>query len=255
MRLFLLALFICFVCTGYTQDLSVGYWLPLKRLEQISKTRIDKCDSLTDYPFKGIRFYGNKKVSFYGFDAADPTQCVIVPLSQKRSWIVKDCFLNTLYPEFVEGSKVILKINNDTLYTDLSKGDVHFFQTFVSKYGGINLKSFWENGLGNLLIKGRFLIKGGVDTIECKVNGTIAIHPVKRQHTWTYKTFSFVTYYQDCSYPAERIIDLVNNQNKSEQFMVKITSGSIDFYQMKQRKNFLEEVKITGLAFSLLRIN
>jgi hypothetical protein len=251
MKITLLFLFIFFSHFAKTQDITSGCWLPLKRLEQVEKIKNDPCDSASAYPFKKIKFFSSKEVSLFGFNAGDPDVRKIVPQKEKYSWKVRDTIFNTLYPELVFGSKVSLRIKNDTLYIDLTKNGVSFSQKFVRKYGAINLTDYGETEVGNILLKGKYS-NSRDDTIQIADNGKM-----KGSDGWNYVFYRFKYYAPgSCRIPepiARGIVELTDSKGVKEDYFIKKTAGGIDFYKILKIDYWWSQAK-KDFAFSLFHV-
>ncbi len=220
-----------------SQTLS-GYWVPLKRIEQIEKFKIDRCDSLNEFPFKKIKFYSSRKVSLFGYDAPDPDMCSIVRTGNGE-WHVENLVLNTLYPEYAKGSKIILRIKNDTLTTSLTKNGNTFFQKFVRKYSGITFTNYWETEIGNLLVKGKYTIDGSGDTMQFFGNGKITVKSANGRKVKNFISFKFDQYSMDCKTEntPRKIIKLTNFKSKTQLYFMRRTKKGFDFYKIKSMED------------------
>ena len=249
---------LAFLCTGLatiakSQDITSGYWLPLKRLEQVGKLKMDTCDSAISYPFKKIKILPGQQISLFGFNAADPSVCTISKQKEKGTWLVEDTILHTLYPDYVMGSKIILKINDDTLNVYLTKNGVTFFQKFIGKYGNVSLKDYRETEIGNILIEGKYVSSESGGIVQFMDNGKMDFHS-KDEPGRHFISYRFKNYAPESCRFSDRvprgIVELTDTKGKQKEYFIKRTDTGIDFYTIKKVNRWWDDA-LAELAFSL----
>ena len=255
-RIAILLLFLFFLsCNGRTQDIESACWLPLKRVEEVYHLKVDKCDSLREYPFKKIKFISNQSVSLFGFGASDPDVCKLIQLNDSRNWSVETSTFNTLahYPSIYRNSTVLLNIDKGILYVRLAnKGDT-IIQKFVNEYAGVKFTDYRETDVGNLFIYGKFEDDKG-DIIKFSENGKIDYYSKENKNKQIFTSYNFRSYTMECEeYMPRRIIELTSVNTKKNLYLVKNINNRLDFYTIKSMKNnwTVDEMEF---SFSLTRI-
>lgn len=237
---------------GQSQELE--YWLPQKRLEKLSISKIDKCDSVYNYPFRKVVFISANRVALFGFKGADPSLCKIIPLKQMGSWKVKDTIFHTLPPNIAMGSKVALKVWNDTLYVTLSKNDVFFTQKFIRGYRNIHFTDNKETEVGNILLSGRYLLNKGDTAIQFEDNGIIRAYSKNIRTNWNYNFYGFKHYAPgSCRGVDSLAIGIVefSGNGLRHNYFIKGTNKGIDFYEITKASSLWWNESLIEFSFSL----
>lgn len=246
--IYLLSFCLSFLQVGKTQEITDGFWLPLKRLEHIRELREDNCDSAIAFPLKKIKFLSNKEVSLFGFNAADPSVCSITQQQDPHTWKVEDSILHTLYPQYVMGSKILLRLKKDTLYVYLSKNGVTFSQQFVRKYGNVKFTDYRETEVGNVYIKGIYLNETNSDTIIFKDNGKMVIRYKKGTAGLNFTSYRFKYYAPgSCSVGesmARGVVEFSDAKGNKKEFFIKDSKTGIEVYKIIKMYRWWSDAEI-----------
>lgn len=247
--------FLSIVFTSCGQGTTMGYWVPLKRLDHIATFNSDSCSEENEYPFKKIKFINERKVSLFGFYSADPFVYKISELGEKNTWQVQDSLIAALDSTLYKGSKITLKIKNDTLLVDVKKNGNILSQKFVRKYRNTWLKEYQESEIGNIFMSGKFILNKDSNVIEFLENGKIESRFKEEQGSWwSYSKYRFKNYSRECDsdHTPNRIIELITEKNLKQLYLLKQRNQVLEFHKITKMKDQWSPAEYS-FAFRLTR--